>query len=63
MPLQQPTFPYCSVTPFDPAPLRAAASAAHVDVLPVLLRRRSMLVTASVAVTLEAVTVFALNLV
>lgn len=64
MPRQKPAIPFCSVTPFDPAPLWAAAHAAHVDtVIPARQRRRAMLVTASVAVTLEAAAALALNLV
>lgn len=63
MPRQTSSILYCSVTPFDPAPLWALANATQTDsVLPARSRRRTMFVTASVAVTLEAVAVLALNL-
>lgn len=64
MPRQMPAIPFISVTPFDPAPLWAAAHQAHVDVIePTKARRRAMLVTAGVAVTLEAAAALALTLV
>ncbi|WP_392545187.1 hypothetical protein [Oryzobacter telluris] len=64
MPRQSPAIPFCSVTPFDPAPLWAAAHQVHADVIvPMRARRRAMLVTAGVAVTLEAAAAFALSLI
>ncbi len=63
MPRPQPEIPFISVTPFDPAPLWAAAHQVHTDVvIPLRVRRRAMVVSAGVAVTLHAAAALALDL-
>ena len=64
MPRTMPEIPFCSITPFDPAPLWAAAHQVHTDVVvPQRARRRAIFVTAGVAVTLEAAAALALSLI
>jgi tRNA(Leu) C34 or U34 (ribose-2'-O)-methylase TrmL len=64
MPRSKPAIPLCSVTPFDPVPLWAAAHQVHADVVvPMRARRRAMFLTAGVAVTLEAAAAVAFRLI